>query len=123
MNFHNRCQPLMIIATAVLMLQIVSVTADSTHLRISGEVFACGDMVKCYSNLSQADFSGMISHISESSVSIICGNSVRLTFLVSQIKDGRVVISSDEECVENIRIQEKFRMASSSSNGSSLSHT
>jgi hypothetical protein len=76
--------------------------------------------VKCFSNLSQADFSGMISHISELSVSIICGNSVRITFLVSQIKDGRVVISSDEECLENIKIQEKFREASSVSNDSSL---
>ena len=79
--------------------------------------------MKCFSNLSQADFSGMISHISELSVSIICGNSVRITFLVSQIKDGRVVISSDEECFENIKIQEKFREASSLSNGSSLPNT
>lgn len=79
--------------------------------------------MKCFSNLSQADFSGMISHISELSVSILCGNSVRITFLVSQIKDGRVVISSDEECLENIKIQEKFRRASSLSNDSSLPHT
>ena len=79
--------------------------------------------MKCFSNLSQADFSGMISHISEVSVSIICGNSIRITFLVSQIKDGRVVISSDEECLENIKVQEKFRKASSLSNGSSLPNT
>ena len=79
--------------------------------------------MKCFSNLSQADFSGMISHISELSVSIICGNSVRVTFLVSQIEDGRVVISSDEECLENIKIQEKFRKASSLSIGSTLSYT
>lgn len=90
---------------------------DSSHIRISGEIFALGDMVKCFSNLSQVDFSGVISHVSEQSVSIICGNSVRISFLVDQIKDGRVVISSDKECLENIEIQEKFRRLSSLSNG------
>ena len=94
---------------------------DSSHIRISGEVFALGDMVKCFSNLSQVDFSGVISHVSEQSVSIICGNSVRISFLVGQINDGRVVISSDKECLENIEIQEKFRRLSSLSNGDGLS--
>ena len=90
---------------------------DSSRIRISGEVFALGDMVKCFSNLSQVDFSGVISHVSEQSVSILCGNSVRISFLVGQIRDGRVVISSDKECLENIEIHEKFHRLSSLSNG------
>ena len=101
--------------------QINTVSADASHLKISGKVFATGDMVKCFSNLSQADFSGMISHISEESVSIICGSSVRISFLVSQVMDGRVVISRDRECLENIKIQEKFQRVSSKSNNASSS--
>ena len=68
-----------------------------------------GDMIRCFSNLSQEAFHGVISNISDVIVDMMCGNFARFSFRIDQIKEGRVVISRDVESIQNLEILEKCR--------------
>ena len=46
----------------------------------------------------------MISDLNFADVIVICGNSVRLSFSISQIREGRVTVSSDLESIQTLSI-------------------
>jgi hypothetical protein len=70
-------------------------------------MFRVGDMVRCFSNLSQESFHGVISNISCVIVDMMCGNFARFSFSINQIKEGRVVITRDVESIQNLEILDK----------------
>lgn len=66
-------------------------------------------MVRCFSNLSQEIFHGVISNISVVTVDMMCGNFARFSFRIDQITEGRVVISKDDESIQNLQILGKYK--------------
>lgn len=86
----------------------VAVTAESQELQIGVTTYSVGDMVVCFSTLSQESFHGMISDVTSSAVLVVCGNSARFSLAKNQIEDGRVVVSNDIEAFENLSILRKY---------------
>lgn len=83
-------------------------SSENHQLKIGDMVYSIGDMIACFSTLSQESFSGMISDLNFAAMIVVCGNSVRLSFSTSQIREGRVIVSSDLESIQTLSILSKY---------------
>ncbi len=80
----------------------VTLGADLSEFRIGSEVFSVGDMVAAFSALSQETLCGAVTAISQREVVVRTGGGARFSFLLSQLRNGRVTLSKDREAVQNL---------------------
>ena len=80
----------------------MSLSEDLGEVRVGGEAFAVGDAVCVFSALSQETLSGIITALSTAEVVVRVGGGARFSFLVSQLRSGRVTLSRDAEALQAI---------------------
>ena len=73
----------------------VSVAHDPAVLKVGANSFGVGELVVVFSVLSQESLSGIITSITDQDVVVRCGSGARFSFLVGQLREGRVTISKD----------------------------
>lgn len=70
-------------------------TMDSCELTSGAHTYKVGDLVAVFSVLSQESISGVITTISDRDVIVRCGSGARFSFLIGQLREGRITISKD----------------------------
>jgi len=75
----------------------VTVTHDPSVLKVGQASFGVGDLVIVFSVLSQESLSGVITTISDRDVVVRSGSGARFSFLIGQLRQGRITISNDKD--------------------------
>jgi hypothetical protein len=75
----------------------VTVTHDPSVLKVGHSSFGVGDLVIVFSVLSQESLSGVITTISDRDVVVRSGSGARFSFLIGQLRQGRITISNDKD--------------------------
>ena len=78
----------------------MSLTSDTCELTVCGTRYNVGDLILVFSVLSQESISGVITTISGRDIIVRCGSGARFSFLLGQLREGRVTISKDVSSVE-----------------------
>jgi len=73
----------------------ISVSHDPSVLKVGTNNYAVGELIVVFSVLSQESLSGIITSISDSDVVVRSGSGARFSFLIGQLREGRVAISKD----------------------------
>ncbi len=92
----------------------MTLSADLSELRVGSESFSVGDAIVVFSALSQEHLCGVVCALSAHEAIVRTGTGARFSFLVSQVRTGRVTLSRDAEAAENI---ESMRVAARSMQG------
>jgi len=82
----------------------VSVTHDPSVLKVGQATFGVGDLVVVFSVLSQESLSGVITTISDRDVVVRSGSGARFSFLIGQLRQGRITISKDKDSELSIKM-------------------
>ena len=73
----------------------ISVSHDPSVLKVGTSAYTVGELIVVFSAISQESLSGIITTISDSDIVVRSGTGARFSFLVGQLRDGRVKISKD----------------------------
>jgi hypothetical protein len=68
---------------------------------VGDESYSAGDLVVVFSTLSQENISGIITALTHSEIVIRTPTGPRFRVLVGQLRSGRVVLSKDNETLNN----------------------
>lgn len=78
----------------------VSIKIDSCELTVGAHAYNVGDLVVVFSVLSQESLSGVVTTISDRDVVVRSGSGARFSFLIGQLREGRISISKDVSTIE-----------------------
>jgi hypothetical protein len=90
----------------------ISVSHDPSVLKVDTCTFTVGELIVVFSAISQESLSGIITTISDSDIVVRSGTGARFSFLIGQLRDGRVTISKDLASETTARLIAEGQIAS-----------
>lgn len=91
-------------ASAISSNRSVKIRDDFTEFSVDEERYTLGDHVALYSLATEQSLVGVITAISFRDVVLRSGAGVRFSFLIGQLRTGRVSVSHDKESMENAEL-------------------